>query len=67
MKVRFAHIRSTRSFLTCEWTGSSVVVHASTSVFDNAVSNLLHLLIFRSAGPEHKTADGGDFIIEDVV
>jgi hypothetical protein len=42
-------------------------MHACMNIFDNAVGDKFHLRIFRPAGPKDQTANGGDFIIEDVV
>ena len=53
--------------LTLKRARPSFVEHASACVFDDTISDQLHLRLFRPARPRYQTANGGDFMIEDIV
>ena len=53
--------------LTLKRARPSFIEHATTCIFNDTIRDQFHLCIFGHAGPRYQTANGGDFMIEDVV
>lgn len=44
-----------------------LIEHAKPSVFNDSIRDQFHLFLFGYAGSRYQTANGGNFMIEDVV
>ena len=53
--------------LTLKRARPSLIEHANPSVFNDSIRDQFHLFLFGHPGPKYQTANGGDFMIKDVV
>ena len=53
--------------LTLKRARPSLIEHANPCVFNDSIRDQFHLFLFGHAGPRYQTANGGNFMVEDVV
>jgi hypothetical protein len=53
--------------LTLKRARPSFIEHANPCVINDTIRDHFHLFLFGPAGPRYQTANGGNFVIEDVV